>query len=84
MLGQIAMGLERPGGRMFYQAESMLTYKRIYTFDQIREQIAKIDGDCVRNYIRDRFKPNHMCISGIGAFEEDVEQKIEKIIESYL
>jgi len=76
MLGQIVMGLERPQGRMFYLAETYLSLGKIYSLEEIKEEIKKVTPDEIRDLSRKIFNFNNLCISCVG----DVDNKTEKVI----
>ncbi|MDD4182829.1 MAG: pitrilysin family protein [Candidatus Omnitrophica bacterium] len=77
MLGQIVMGLERPQGRMFYLAETYLSLGKIYSLEEIKEEIKKVTPDEIRDLSRQIFNFSNLCISCVG----DIDNKTEKVIE---
>ena len=81
-LGQTAMGLERPQGRMFYLAESFLTLGKIYKFSQIKERMKSVTPQEIKNLAGDIFKFDNMRISYVGNIEDNAEMGIRKIIRS--
>jgi predicted Zn-dependent peptidase len=76
ILGQIVMGLERPQGRMFYLAENYLSLGKIYSLEEIKEEIKKVTAEEIRKLSGEIFKFNNLCVSCVG----DVDSKSEKII----
>jgi len=78
-LGQVAMSLERPQGRMFYLAESFLTLDKIYSFDQIKEKIKAISPRGIKSLAKDIFKFKNMRISYVGNIKDKSEELIRKI-----
>ena len=77
ILGQIVMGLERPQGRMFYLAENYLSLGKIYSLEEIKEEIRKVTAEEIRKLSGEIFKFNNLCVSCVG----DVDSKNEKIIK---
>ena len=82
-LGQSAMNLERPGGRMFYLAESFLTLGKIYRFSEIKEKIESVTPREIKSLAGDIFKFKSMCISYVGNIEDNAEEKIRKIVRGH-
>ncbi|MDD5584329.1 MAG: pitrilysin family protein [Candidatus Omnitrophica bacterium] len=82
LLGQVAMALERPQGKMFYCAESFLTLGKIYTFEDIKDEIRKIDAGHIKQLAQKVFRFENMCISCVGDIETTKEQEIRKIIKN--
>jgi predicted Zn-dependent peptidase len=80
LLGQSAMGLERPQGRMFFFAQSYLALGKIYTLDEIKKKIESITPLQVKEFAGKIFKFNNMCVSCVGDFKQGEEDKIKKII----
>ncbi len=80
LLGQIAMSLERPQGRMFYLAESYLTRGRVYDFEEIKKEVDAITPFQIKELAESLFKFESMCVSCVGNIGEDGESKIKKLI----
>lgn len=80
-LGQVAMNLERPQGRMFYLAESFLTLGKIYNFSQIKEKVEAITPREIKSLAGDIFKFANICISYAGNINDDSQELIRKIIK---
>ena len=78
-LGQVAMSLERPQGRMFYLAESFLTLGKIHSFSQIKEKVEAITPKEIKSLACDIFKFENMCISYVGNIKDKSEELIRKI-----
>ncbi len=78
-LGQVAMSLERPQGRMFYLAESFLTLDKIYSFNQIKEKVETINPRDIKSLAKDIFKFKNMRISYVGNIKDGSEELIRKI-----
>lgn len=83
LLGQIAMGLERPQGMMFYTAESFVSLGKIYEFAQIKKEIEKIEPCDIKRVAQSIFSFGDMCISCIVDDEKGVREKIEKVVAPY-
>lgn len=81
-LGQAAMSLERPQGRMFYLAESFLTLGKINNFSEIKKEVEKITPQEIKGLSEDIFKFKNMCISYVGNIGDKAEEKINKTIRS--
>lgn len=79
-LGQIAMGIERPQGRMFYLAESYLTLGKIYTFSDVKREIEGISPSKIRNFAKKIFNFRNSCISCVGN-EEGVGTRLKEVVE---
>ncbi len=78
-LGQIAMSLERPQGRMFYLAENYITQGKIYTFKDIKKKIDSITPLQIKRVTKDVFKFESMCISCVGNIKDDLEKEIRRL-----
>ena len=78
-LGQVAMSLERPQGRMFYLAESFLTLGKIYNFNQIKEKVEAVNPREIKSLACDIFKFENMRISYVGNIKDGSEELIRKI-----
>jgi len=78
-LGQVAMSLERPQGRMFYLAESFLTLGKIHNFAQIKEKVEAITPKEIKSLAKDIFKFENMRISFVGNIKDKSEELIRKI-----
>ncbi|MBD3264001.1 MAG: hypothetical protein GF375_02720 [Candidatus Omnitrophica bacterium] len=79
-LGQIAMSLERPQGRMFNFAESFITRGEIYSFETIKKKVDKITAGDINRFCSRIFKLNNICISCVGNIDKTIDQKIKDII----
>ena len=77
-LGQIAMNLERPQGRMFYLAQEYLTQGKIEDFKTIKRKIESITAQQIKQLAQKIFKFENICISCVGNIEETLEDKIRK------
>ncbi|MCK5494543.1 MAG: insulinase family protein, partial [Candidatus Omnitrophica bacterium] len=80
LLGQVAMGLERPQGMMFYLAENYLTLGKIEEFKDIKNQVAAITPEKIKKLANEIFNFKNICISCIGDIENGIEDKIKKIL----
>ncbi len=80
LLGQIAMSLETPQGRMWHQAHSYLTAGKIHEFSTIKKKIEAINPLQIKNFARKVFSFDSMCISCVGNIDDDMESKISKIV----
>lgn len=81
LLGQIAMGIERPSGRMFFLAESFLSRGKIITLEDIKKKAQEVTPLRIREFAGNLFRFENMCISCVGDLKEELEQKIRKIVE---
>lgn len=77
--GQVTMALERPQGRMFYNAEMFLQLSRVDEFPAIKKEIELITSREVLSLAREIFDLNNMCISCVGDIEDNLEEKINAI-----
>jgi predicted Zn-dependent peptidase len=80
LLGQIAMSLERPGGRMFYLAENYITLGKIDTFDSIKKKVEAVTPCQIRDLAQQIFKFENICISCVGNVEDDLQERIRKAV----
>jgi len=78
-LGQLALSLERPQGRMFYLAESFLTLGKIYNFGQVKEKVEAVNPKEIKSLAKDIFKFENMRISYVGNIKDRSEGLIRKI-----
>jgi len=79
-LGQLLQGLEKPETRSFYLAESLLTLGRIYTLEEIKKELEKINPSRLKKTAQDIFNLNNLCISCVGDIEEKIEGDLRKIV----
>ncbi|MBU2103367.1 MAG: insulinase family protein [Candidatus Omnitrophica bacterium] len=85
LLGQIAMGLERPQGKMFYSAESLLTTGEILSFTRITEIVQKITAEEIQVFAKEIFDFTNMRISCVGDAEAArTEDSINKTLKRFL
>jgi len=80
-LGQIAMSLELPQGRMFYLAESFLRSNKIYNFDQIKQRVEAITPEDIKNFAREIFTFENMSISCVGDISDNLKESIKKTVK---
>jgi len=80
-LGQIAMNLERPAGRMFYLAQNYLSLGKIYDFKSIKKKIESITTQQIKQLAQKIFKFENICISCVGNVEDNLEEKIRKTLK---
>lgn len=80
LLGQTAMGLEQPQGRMFYLAQCYLTLGKIYSFKEIKEEVQSITSKDINKLANSIFQFKNMCVSCVGNFGQTQEQKIREAL----
>jgi predicted Zn-dependent peptidase len=80
LLGQTAMGLEQPQGRMFYLAQCYLTLGKIYSFAEIKEEVQSITSKDISDLAKSIFQFKNMCISCVGNFGPGQEQRIKETL----
>lgn len=80
LLGQIAMSLEKPQGRMFYLADSYLTLGKIDEFARMKFEIESITAEHIKKLALEIFDFKNMCVSAVGNFHKDIEGKIRNIV----
>jgi len=80
LLGQTAMALERPQGRMFYLANSYFTLGKIDDFKKVKENVEAITSSQIKKLAKDIFKLKNMRISCVGNLEDDTEKRIRKAV----
>jgi predicted Zn-dependent peptidase len=79
-LGQLLQSLEKPEARSFYLAESLLTLGRIYTLEEIKKELEKINPLRLKKIAQNIFNLNNLCISCVGDIEEKIEDDLRKIV----
>jgi predicted Zn-dependent peptidase len=82
LLGQTAMGLERPQGRMFYLADGFLTLGRIDDFKEIKKKVEAISPGEIQKLAQDIFNFKNICISCVGDTGDNLEQRIKQALKS--
>jgi len=82
LLGQIAMGLEVPQGRMWYSAHNYINLGKIYTFLELKQIIQSITPGQIRRLAREIFNFERICVSCVGRLKEELRVRIAKIIKS--
>ncbi|MDP2924230.1 MAG: pitrilysin family protein [Candidatus Omnitrophota bacterium] len=81
LLGQTAMGLEQPQGRMFYLAQFYLTLGKIYSFDEIKKEVEEVTPDNIKHLSNEIFDFRNMCISSVGDFSDKTEVGIRETLK---
>ncbi|MBN2483575.1 MAG: insulinase family protein [Candidatus Omnitrophica bacterium] len=81
LLGQMAMNLERPMGRMFYLADLLISIDKIYSFEQLREYIRKVTPQDIRILARQLFVKERVCLTCVGNIEKNQADMCVKILE---
>jgi len=79
-LGQLAMLLERPQGRMFYLAENYLAQKKVQQYRQIQEEIDKITPEDIQKIASLIIDQKNMALACIGDFDLNFKDKIYKTV----
>ena len=82
LLGQIAMSLEQPQGRMFYTAESYLTQGKIEPFTKIKESLNQISAKKIRDMAKEIFNFKSMAISCVGNIRDGLDESLKKTVET--
>jgi len=80
LLGQIAMTLERPQGRMFYLAEQYLALNKIDNIGIIKKEIVQVSPQTIQKVARKIFDFKTMCVSCVGNIDEALEAAIRKFV----
>jgi predicted Zn-dependent peptidase len=80
-LGQTAMGLEHPVGRMFSFVQSYLTLGKIHIFNEIEKEVIRLAPKNIRDLSNEIFNFGNMCVSCVGNLEKDQEQRIREILK---
>jgi predicted Zn-dependent peptidase len=83
-LGQTAMMLERPQGRMFYLAEQYLMTDKILEFRKVKEHLADITPLDIQMSAQTLFRKQGLCLSCVGDVDGGMNKKIRSIIKGYL
>lgn len=82
-LGQLAMNLERPQGKMFFVADTYLTLGRVYSFSEIQRQIEEITPPRIKNCARKILCFSKICLSCVGNFDNSLKNKITLILRKF-
>ncbi|MFH1504630.1 MAG: pitrilysin family protein [Candidatus Omnitrophota bacterium] len=77
LLGQAAMALEQPQGKMFYLAEGYLAQGKIYDFEKIKKEIESVTSSQIKKLAEDIFKFENLCISCVGDIPDTMEEEIK-------
>jgi len=77
-LGQVAMSLELPQGRMFYLAESSLTSGKIYSFEEIKNKVEAITPRDIKDFAKEIFTFENMSVSCVGNIDDRLEGLLRK------
>jgi predicted Zn-dependent peptidase len=80
LLGQTTMALERPQGRMFCFAETLITLNRVLTLEEMKQEINAVTGEEIKKIAGDIFDFSKACVSCIGELPLDKEKTIRRII----
>jgi len=78
LLGQSAMTLEQPQGKMFYLAQNYITLGKIYGFKEIKKEIDSVTSSQIREFARQVFKFEDLCVSCVGNIGKGIEERIRK------
>jgi predicted Zn-dependent peptidase len=79
LLGQIAMSLEVPQGRMWHFAHDYLTVGKIHDFRELKKKIDSISESRIKTLAEKTFTFEDMCISCVGNIEEGLKEKMQRI-----
>jgi predicted Zn-dependent peptidase len=82
-LGNLAMQLEHPAGRMFYLAENYLSLGKIYSLADVKHEIEKINAHDIMSFSSQIFNLKNMCISCVGNVEPGIEGIIRDTVSSF-
>lgn len=80
-LGQMAMSLERPQGRMFIYAENYLTLNRICDFSNIKKEVESISPSQIKKLANEIFKFENICISCVGNVDDGLKKRIRQALD---
>lgn len=83
IIGQIAMALERPQGKMFYVAESFITLGKIYTLEEIKSKLESITKYDINRLAKKIFDFKNICISCVGDIEDNTKSELEEIVKKF-
>ncbi len=81
LLGQLAMNLERPMGRLFYLADSFIALNKIYTFEQLTSRIRRIPPDTIIKLASRIFNFKKACVTCVGNVEGRMHDVLSRQIE---
>jgi predicted Zn-dependent peptidase len=79
-LGQLAMSLEQPQGRMFYSAQNYIKLSKIEKLDQVKDQIKAIKPYQIRDFSNKLFNFSNLCVSIVGNVEAQSADQIRRIL----
>ena len=80
LLGQIAMGLEMPQGRMWYSAHSYINLGKIYPFGELKAKIEAVSPEQIKQLAKDIFNFNHICLSCVVNIKEDLGKQLKRMV----
>ena len=80
LLGQIAMSLEMPQGRMWHFARDYLTIGKIYDFKELKRKIDIIAESQIKSLAKKTFTFENMCVSCVGNIEEGLSKKLQRAV----
>ncbi|HDN86283.1 MAG: hypothetical protein DRP68_03680 [Candidatus Omnitrophota bacterium] len=81
LIGQMAMNLEKPQGRLFYLADSYLALSKIYTLKELKERIHQIDKATIQGLVKKLFDFQRVCVTCVGNVDRNLKEHLLKIIE---
>ncbi len=82
MLGQLSMTLERPGGRMFYLADSFLAREKIDSFSCLEDKVRSVEPGSIQNLARRMLNFRRLCVSCVGNVGPDMKKCLQDIIKT--
>ncbi len=80
LLGQIAMGLEIPQGRMEHFAQSYINFGKISSFAELKRSITEVSAGQIKQLAREIFDFGRICVSCVGNLKPDTNGKIKALL----
>ena len=81
LIGQTAMNLERPQGRLFYLADSYIALGKIFTLAELKREVDKIDREVILHLAEKIFYFKGICATCVGDIDESLGERLQRIIE---
>ncbi|MBX3748000.1 MAG: insulinase family protein [Verrucomicrobiae bacterium] len=70
-LGQMELSLENTEHRMMWLGEQMVTTGQLMPFDQVRAELARVNGTALREVARDLFQPERSALAVVSPWRSD-------------
>lgn len=81
LLGQLAMSLERPAGRMFHFAQDYLTRGKIQPFSDLQREVHAVRPPQIMKLAQAIFDFSNLRISCVGNIGSNCQEQISKVVQ---